>query len=51
MARNTYPDKLSQDNGKIGMLSKMGGRLMHYYVDDLTEMMLDDILRETAIEL
>ena len=33
------------------MLSKMGGRMMHYYADDLTEMLLDDILYDTVKEL
>ena len=33
------------------MLSKMGGRMMHYYSDDLTELLLDDILGEIAIDL
>ena len=25
--------------------------MMHYYADDLTEMLLDDILKETVFEL
>lgn len=33
------------------MLSKMGGRMMHYYSDDLAEMLLEDILADTALEL
>lgn len=33
------------------MLSKMGGRYIHYHSDDLTDMLLDDILQETVIEL
>jgi hypothetical protein len=33
------------------MLSKMGGRLISFYADDLAEMMLADFLEETAIEL
>jgi len=35
----------------MGMLSKMGGRVVHYYSDDLTEMLLDDILADTVREL
>jgi hypothetical protein len=42
---------LSQDPGKIGMLSKMGGRMMHYYSDDLTDLLLDDILEDVAKDL
>lgn len=33
------------------MMSKMGGRLIHFYADDLTEMLLDDMLLDTVIEL
>jgi len=33
------------------MLAKMGGRMMHYYADDLAEMMLDDMLGDVAIDL
>jgi hypothetical protein len=33
------------------MLSKMGGRLINFYSDDLAEMLLDDFLKETALEL
>ena len=33
------------------MLSKMGGRMMHFYSDDLAEMLLDDILVDTVQEL
>ena len=49
MARATYAGYegtglLSQDEGKIGMLSKMGGRMMHYYSEELVDMLLDDML-------
>ena len=33
------------------MLSKMGGRMMHYYSDDLAGMLLEDILADTALEM
>lgn len=33
------------------MLSKMGGRYIHYNADKLTEMLLDDILADTVFEL
>ena len=29
----------------------MGGRMMHYYADDLADMMLDDMLADVAIDL
>jgi hypothetical protein len=51
LARATHGGNLSSDTGKIGMLSKMGGRMMHYYADDLAEMMLDDMLCEVAMNL
>lgn len=56
MAKATYQNGneaglLSQDGGRIGMISKMGGRMMYYYADDLTEMLIDDILRDTVIDL
>jgi hypothetical protein len=37
--------------GPIGMLSKMGGRLITFYSDDLAELMLNDFLIEVALEL
>jgi hypothetical protein len=37
--------------GPIGMLSKMGGRLITFYADDLAELMLNDFLIEVALEL
>ena len=37
--------------GPVGMLAKMGGRLISYYSEDLTEMLLDDFLIDTAAEL
>jgi hypothetical protein len=37
--------------GPLGMLSKMGGRLISFYADDITELLLDDYLKETAVEL
>lgn len=47
-----HPKNLSgQEAHGIGMLSKMGGRLMHYYADELSDMMLDDILYDTVKEL
>ena len=33
------------------MLSKMGGRLISFYADELADMLIDDYLKETAIEL
>lgn len=33
------------------MLSKMGGKMMFYQADNLTDMLLDSILGEVAIEM
>jgi hypothetical protein len=33
------------------MLAKMGGRMMHYYADDLADMMLEDMLSDVAMDL
>jgi hypothetical protein len=30
------------------MLSKMGGRYVAYYADDLASMLIEDLLKETA---
>lgn len=37
--------------GPLGMLSKMGAKLITFYADDLAELLLNDFLGETAIEL
>ncbi len=53
-ARNVQIAKAGQDTirrGPLGMLSKMGGRLISFYADDLAEMLLQDFLGETAMEL
>jgi hypothetical protein len=51
LARATNLGSLSNLDGPIGMLSKMGGRYIYYHADDLTEMLLEDILKDTVIEL
>ena len=33
------------------MLSKMSGRLINFYSDDLAELLLNDFLLETVVEL
>ena len=42
---------LSSQPGAVGMLSKMSGRLIAFYADDLAEAMLEDFLSETAKDL
>lgn len=37
--------------GTVGMLAKMGGRMISYYSDHLVDLLLDDFLVETAFEL
>ena len=33
------------------MLSRMGGRIISFYADDLADLLLDDFLKETAEDL
>lgn len=51
LARATNLGSLSNQDGPIGMLSKMGGRYIYYHADELTDMLLEDILKDTVIEL
>jgi hypothetical protein len=52
IARATHGGNLSGvEQTGIGMISKMGGRMIHYYSDDLTDLLLDDILADTVREL
>ena len=55
---NTYVDGkphlkslLSEADGKLGKIARMGGKLIHFYQEDLTNMLLADILNETAIDM
>lgn len=55
-AKNIYQvssteGSLRNQRGPLGMLSKMGGRLISFYADDLADLLLDDYLIETAKEL
>lgn len=43
--------RLSEQPGPVGMLSKMGGRLIAFYADDLAELMFEDFLSETVKDL
>ena len=49
--QGTLRGLLSQQDGKIGMMARMGGKLMNFYSDDLTNMLLDDILEDVVIDL
>ena len=42
---------LSQQEGKVGVMARMGGRLINFYSEDLTNMLLDDILVEVVRDL
>lgn len=42
---------LSSQKGPVSLLSKMGGRLIAFYADDLSELLLEDFLTETAKDL
>lgn len=40
--------RLSEQPGAVGMLSKMGGRLIAFYADDLAKLMFEDFLTEVV---
>lgn len=42
---------LSSQPGPVGMISKMAGRLITFYADDLAGLLLEDILTETVVDL
>jgi len=42
---------LSGQPGPVGMLSKMAGRLITFYSDDLAQLIMEDILTETVADL
>ena len=42
---------LSGQPGPVGMLSKMAGRLITFYADDLANLLFEDILSETVQDL
>ena len=48
---SSQTQSLSNAPGPVGMLSKMSGRLIAFYADDLAELLLEDFLRETANDL
>jgi hypothetical protein len=51
MTRLPTSNRLSDQPGPVGMLSKMGGRLIAFYADDLASMLLEDFLTETCRDL
>ena len=42
---------LSSQPGPVGLLSKMAGRLITFYADDLASLLFEDILSETVQDL
>ena len=46
-----HHQSLSSQPGPVGMLSRMGGRLISFYADDLADLLLEDFLTETATDL
>jgi hypothetical protein len=47
----TYGQGLGSTPGPLGMLAKMGGRFVSFYAEDLSDMLFEDFLHETVIEL
>jgi len=50
-AAGTLRGLLSQQEGKVGMMARMGGKLMNFYADDLTDLLLDDLLLDVVRDL
>jgi hypothetical protein len=40
-----------KQGSSMSMLSKMGGRLISFYSDDIADLLIDDILRDAALDL
>lgn len=46
-----FTTRLRDKANAIGMISKISGRFISFYADDLASMILEDILTETAIDM
>jgi hypothetical protein len=46
-----FTQRLKDQANSIGMISKIAGRYISFYSDDLAELLLDDILEETVYEM
>lgn len=46
-----FTQRLKDQANAVGMVSKIAGRYISFYSDDLTEMLLDDILEDTVHEM
>lgn len=44
-------NSLSSAPGPVGMLSKMGGRLIAFYADDLADALIEDLLMDAALDM
>ncbi len=51
MSNVGFSERMRDKASAIGMISRISGRFISFYADDLAEMLIDDILRETAEEL
>lgn len=47
----SFGQGLGSTPGPLGMLSKMGGRFISFYAEDLSDMLFEDFLTETVKEL
>lgn len=43
-----FTKRLKDQTNAIGMISKIAGRYISFYSDDLADMLIDDILEETV---
>lgn len=51
MVASSSGSKLSEQPGAVGMLSKMSGRYVAFYAEELAAKMLEDFLAETVQDL
>lgn len=47
----SFTTRIKDKANAIGMISSIAGRFISFYADDLSQMILDDILIDTAREL
>ena len=46
-----FVDRMKDRADTLGMISRLSGRYISFYADDLAEMLIDDLLEDTAEEL
>lgn len=49
--QKSFKERLQDQANSIGLISKISGRFISFYADDLTEMLLDDFLGEVVTDM